>query len=271
MKKTLLTVAAGVLLNSTTALKANQTDALIEFSIKQMEESIDLDGISQCLGVSKSKFLNAQRNTMRYCFESQGEGKQSFDKISEDAMNDCFENQTKQRLELSDSIIQKCKEQFADDEPKDIDYSNLSDEEFEKHTEEQKQEGKKAIDDMLALSKAVSKNTEHLVTLPIFPKSQIMSHYQDGLIIGEEKTLPVAMFTSSEEIKKVIDFYAKKLPEFDKKEITGGLTIFMRNIPKNFDPLKDMVLYQKTPHVTITQLPSSSKKVEVSIEIAYKK
>jgi len=80
-----------VVFNITTEIKADQLDTMIDMSINQIKQDPNINEMTDCLNVSQSKFLNAFRKTMRYCFD-----KHDFSDQAENAMNDCMDRQLQQ-------------------------------------------------------------------------------------------------------------------------------------------------------------------------------
>jgi len=248
---------------------ADQTDAMIEMAIGQMQRDGDLDEITSCLGVSEAQFLDAFRNTMRYCMDKYG-----FDVSSQEAMTACFESRTKQQLDVSDSVMDRCEERFAEDEEDEapMDYSRMSDDEIEAQIALEQRQAMEMMESILAMSKEASKGTEGSISLPIYSPSEIVLHHLNGMTDEQgEATLPVATFSSSDSVAEIAVFYRARLTDFEEKDYDGEMIIFMETLPRTFDPLADIDVYMRTPHVAIYEIASGSKGTNTTIEITYRK
>jgi len=258
-----------VVINITTQVKADQIDAMIDMSLEQLKLDPDIKGMTTCLGVSESKFLEVFRNTMRYCMDKHG-----FAESSENAMNACFNSQTQQRLGTDKSLLNKCKDEYPDDEASsegaDVDYSNMSKEELEQQVLVEQQRGKELLGSIIAMSEAASKGTEGQITLPIYLPSKIVSHFMGDMVNEDNpKAIPVAIFHSNDSLSKITEFYDNHLTKFGKKTYDEGMVIYMMNMKKDFEPLANVELYQQLPHVAIYQFVDENGKQKTSIEIAY--
>jgi len=271
MHKIPVVALAVFLLGQTFVVKANQIDAIIDMSIRQMQREGDLGEITACLGVSEASFLQAHRDTMRYCFDRHG-----IDEASEAAMNNCFAKQSKQRLNVNDSVYRQCEEAYPDEESEqtEIDYTGMSEEDFEKQIQFEQQKGMEMLDSVLAMSKAASQGTEALVTLPIYSSSEIVSHYPKGMTNSMGKLLlPVATFVSSDSTVKVVEFYIRALPKFELDNAEGEVYTFMKKIPKDLKELSfdmDNLPLYSIPHIQIYAVKIDGKD-KTNIIIVYQK
>jgi len=258
-----------LVISATAQVKADQLTAIIDMSVEQVKSDPDFKGMTACLGVSESKFLQAFRKTMRYCMDKHG-----FAESSENAMNACFDSQTEQRLRISGSLYKKCKAEYPDDEASsegaNVDYSNMSEEEFKQQMLVEQQRAKELLGSIIAMSEAATKGTEGQITLPIYSPSKIVSHFMDGMVNEDNpKAIPVAIFHSNDSLSKITEFYDNHLTKFGKKTYDEGMVIYMMNMKKDFEPLADVELYQQLPHVAIYQFVDENGKQKTSIEIAY--
>lgn len=270
MKKINLLVIFYLTTNYTLPVAADQVDMMIDMSVTQMKSAGELSDISKCLGVTEAKFLDTFKYTMRFCADKHG-----FEEESEQALNTCFSEQSKQGLGVSESVFKQCEERFAEEEVTDdeIDYSELSEEQFEQRMKRQQQQSKQALDSMMAMSKAASRGTEDQVTLPIYTKSEIISHYTKGMTNSLGKnTLPIATFISRDSVDKVVKFYQKELPDFELDVFQESMYTFIKEIPANFNEMMmdtNMPLYS-IPHVEIYGITVDGSK-QTNIAITYKR
>ena len=251
--------------------KADQLDAIIEMSVEEMKKDADFKGMTNCLGVAQDKFLKVFRKTMRYCMDKHG-----FSEQAEIAMDICFNTQTEKGLGISSSVFNKCKAKYPDNESDknsdEMDYSNMSQQEIAEQMEIEQQQAKEVMESAIAMSHAMSKGTEDQVTLPVYPSSQIISHFTQGMINEDNpQALPVAMFYSPDSLAKIIAFYDSHLARFDKKKFDGNMVVYMMNMADDFEPSTDMDAFQKSPHITLYPFMDEKGEQKISIEIAYKK
>lgn len=136
------------------------------------------------------------------------------------------------------------------------------------------------MDDMqntMEMMAKASENTLDVITLPIYPNSEVMMHMPMGSMgfgDGTIQTLPAASFASSDSVADVVAFYKKALAKFKQKNMETGQVVFMESMPDGFDLLNNFETYTQTPHVTVSELPSgamgASKGAKTMIEIAYR-
>jgi len=180
-----------------------------------------------------------------------------------------------QQLGVTTSVLKECKERFPDEaleEEIEVDYSNMSDEENQQQIQLIQQQSNEMLESLLETSKTLSKGTETQITLPIYPSSEIVSHFtKNDNNQDTQYKIPVAVFFSNDNLLQVKTFYDKQLANFDKKEIDGGMVVYMENMIENFNFFKHLELYQQSPHVTIYQFSNQQGEQKVSIEIAYNK
>jgi len=263
MLKIILLILTVTIINSPSLARADQIDAIIDMSIKQMQNEKDFGEMTKCLGISKPKMLEGYRKVLRFCFDNVG-----FEESEEDAMGACLDQQRKQQLGISDAAFAKCDEKFPEEDEQDpsanadVDFENMSPEEYQKQMDKQialdRQNSEEAMNAMTEMFKSSAKGTENLVTLPIFQPSEIASHFVKGMTSGAGKqTLPVATFSSSSKLKRVVDFYKKELPGFEVNSFEDSYT-FMKKIPQNFE------------NISINKINMNGKET-VTIAITYQK
>jgi len=263
MQKITLPILAVVITNLSFPVYADQIDNIIDMAIAQMEGSKDFDKDAKCLGIPKPKMLKGQRKILRYCFDKNG-----VNDDNTEAFNRCIKQQTIKQLGISDSTFTKCaNEPSQDDAPPSINPADISPQDYQKQAQE-------SLDKILEMTKAISKGTEHLVTLPIYQPSEIVTHYTNGMTNSSGKqTLPVATFSSTSDIKQVVNFYKKKLPKFDVKSFDNNNFTFIKNSPKDFDRLSmdfdNMPLFF-IPHITISKITINGRE-NINIAITYQK
>lgn len=107
---------------------------------------------------------------------------------------------------------------------------------------------------MQKLAKELSAGTEHLISLPIYKPSTLLSNSIDGYELSDANTsLPVATFSTADSVETVSDFYKKSLPSFQFSEIGSGYN-FMEEIPDDLflqiNDFKNSTIYS-VPHVVI--------------------
>lgn len=107
---------------------------------------------------------------------------------------------------------------------------------------------------MQKLAKELSAGTEHLISLPIYKPSTLLSNSIDGYELSDANTsLPVATFSTADSVETVSDFYKKSLPSFQFSEIGSGYH-FMEEIPDDLflqmNDFKNTTIYS-VPHVVI--------------------
>lgn len=134
----------------------------------------------------------------------------------------------------------------------------------------QRSEGVEGGEQVVDMMRTASAGTENLITLPIFPGSQIQMHLVEGGSFGGNTGLPSATFSSSKSPESIIAYYKKTLPTFKQKALDGGDYIFMESMPKGFSILKHMKEYMGTPHVLVSKARGMPG-VQSKIEISYKK
>jgi len=250
---------------------ADQWEPMINLAVEHLKRSGQLSEIASCVGTSEAQFIAKYRTVVKSCFKQHGTALEG--DAGEDAMDACLESQMLRQFNISQNTLSDCQEQFADEvlvetEP---DYSALSEAELNELISQEIEQGHQALDMMLEASKEASEGTEHLITLPVYQDSQIMAHYAMGMRREDGSlTLPVATFSSSDSVEKIIAFYQQQLPNFEMKNFQGGLAIFMEKIPDEFNPLADMQIYQSIPHITIYALGGDSSD-STTIEIAYQR
>ena len=262
MKNSILII--GSVLASVSA-QASQIDNIVNMATEQFRTSGELSAMASCVGSSEAKVLVAYRETMKFCMSKHG-----FLEASESALDMCMETQASKRLGVKPAKLTSCmdgieSQQIAEEE---ADIENMTEAEFTAYVENQREQALSQMDSMVQMSKQANKGTEGAVTLPVYSSSEIVAHYTEGFSLTPGvKGIPVATFVSKDSVDQITAFYKKALPDFDKKVFDGNMVIFMQNMPSDFDPLKDLEMFQQTPHVSIFKMPSGT---ETSIEVAYK-
>jgi hypothetical protein len=206
--------------------QANEKDAMVEMIVNMMKQSVDLDSLSNCLGVTETNFIDAYTKTIEVCIPKDGlEG-------------NCMEELAPEILGISKTKFDSCtpdddvsEHEHEHEHEEDIDYSALSEEEMTALREKKQAEGMALMEEMAAIMKKSSEGTESKISLPVYSPSTIASHYNRGMQNNKGKTtLPVATFTTKDSVEKVAEFYKKSLPDFEIDH-NKGLYYVMKKIP----------------------------------------
>jgi hypothetical protein len=231
--------------------KADENDAMVEMVVNMMKQSVDIDRLTNCLGVTETKFIDAYTKTIEACIPKDGlEGS-------------CMEELAPEILGISKAKFDSC---TPDDEvakqEEEIDYSTLSKEERTALLAKQQAEGMARIEEMTAMLQKSSEGTEDHISLPIYNPSTIASHYSRGMQNSMGKTtLPVATLTTKDSLEEVIAFYKKSLPDFEIKD-NMGVYYVMKNIPDDLIKLsfdtQNLPLYF-IEHIEVYSLKISDK------------
>lgn len=125
---------------------------------------------------------------------------------------------------------------------------------MQKQLEHSRASAKVFLESMQKLAKELSAGTEHLISLPIYKPSTLLSNSIDGYELSDANTsLPVATFSTADSVETVSDFYKKSLPSFQFSEIGSGYN-FMEEIPDDLflqmNDFKNTTIYS-VPHVVI--------------------
>jgi hypothetical protein len=124
---------------------------------------------------------------------------------------------------------------------------------MQKQLEHSRAGAKVFLESMQKLAKELSAGTEHLISLPIYKPSTLLSHSIISYEFSDDNTLPVATFSTADSVETVSDFYKKSLPSFQFSEI-GSSYNFMEEIPDDLflqiNDFKNTTIYS-VPHVVI--------------------
>lgn len=116
------------------------------------------------------------------------------------------------------------------------------------------------------------------VTLPVYKKTTVMSHFANGELNGMYqdmgiKPLPALMLASPDSVNKIAKYYRGKLKGFREHQIDNQI-LFLKGGPKKYNDMKHMKILVTTPHVRITPIqgiPGTPAGTRSQIEVAYKK
>jgi hypothetical protein len=220
MKKLFTIIITTGLFSLSISTQANEKDAMVEMIVNMMKQSVDLNSLSNCLGVTEKNFIDAYTKTIEVCIPKDGlEG-------------NCMEELAPEILGISKTKFDSC---TPDDDiseyEEDIDDSTLSEEEMTALLEKKRAEGIARMGEMATIMKKSSEGTESKISLPVYSPSTIASHYNRGMQNNKGKTtLPVATFTTKDSVEKVAEFYKKSLPDFEIDH-NKGLYYAMKKIP----------------------------------------
>jgi hypothetical protein len=262
MKRLLIVIATSTLLSLSINAKADKNEAMVEMIVSMMKKSGEISGLSRCLGITEDSFLNAYKKTIEVCIPKDGlEG-------------NCMEESASEVFGISKAKFDACTNDDTElsDQEENIDFSTLSEEEKMAFIEKQQAEGLARMEEMADLMKKASEGTENDITLPVYNPSSLTSHYVNGMESNSgKKTLPVATFTTSDSVEKVIEFYEESLPTF-KVSKSGEIYYVMKEVPNNLFQLsmdmENLPLYS-VPHIETYSLIMSGEETTL-IVISYK-
>jgi hypothetical protein len=234
LKITLLLAAV-----ASTPILAQESE--VDFMVELMKGNGTLADSASCLGVSADKFESAIRIVMPKCLKKHG-----FD--SEEAMEFCMVDGLSQKTGVDKRKLTAC----ADEADKQAELA-----------------GQDEMESAMDAMRRSSEKTINLITLPIYPQSNVVMHMTTGIIMptlkGKVQALPAATFESEDAPEKVLAFYSKKLADYEVKKLVQGEILLMPSFPENFNLIEDYHAYMTTEHVMIRK--QSGKTL---IEIAYK-
>jgi len=248
------------LLIFTSSSYAGKYDAQIDMVIQMITSSNEFKTSAQCIGITQNQAEVAYRKVMTACMEKYGNNDDNID-----IQNKCIEIGAKKELNLTPEIIKKCTvddENSSDkiNEPEEDDMS-------EESLAAQQQAGKEQLQAMLDMVQKQSAGTEKSITLPIYPNAQLMANHK-FMILSGKKTLPVAMFSTPDDIKKVVEYYKKNLATFNRHFKMDTYEFAEKLPPETLDFNSYNEAFYFMPSVTIYQI---SNNVPVTIQIVYKK
>ncbi|PKI12674.1 hypothetical protein [Colwellia sp. 12G3] len=261
MKKLVTIIVTTALLSFSVTAKADKNDAMVEMVVNMMKQTVQLDSLSNCLGVTETNFIKAYTKTVEACIPKDGlEG-------------NCIEELAPEILGISKAKFDSC---IPDDDVAEqeeaVDYSALSEKERAALLTKQQAEGMARMEEMAALMKKSSEGTEDKISLPVYSPSTMSSHYSSGMQNSMGKTtLPVATFTTKDSVEKVVGFYKNSLPDFKIKN-NMGVYYVMNKIPEDLAKLsfdtENLPLYF-IPHIETYSLKVAQQDTTF-IVISYK-
>ena len=72
MKNLVTIIVITGLLSLSMNTQANEKDAMVEMIVNMMKQSVDIDSLSNCLGVTETNFINAYTKTIEACIPKDG-------------------------------------------------------------------------------------------------------------------------------------------------------------------------------------------------------
>jgi len=279
-----------------TTLIANPNEAMIDYSMQMMKQKGMFQQLAQCTGASATKLEKAMRGSMKNCMTEEYLNDQTAAKqcslsyltketgLTEAQFESCQtseESQPKSEYELKlEELEREQNIYFEKEELTDADEKRLTQINEEIGTLMASQQ-KAAMEQMGQLVKAISKaskGTTDQITLPVYHNSQVISHMTKAgeIQMGDLtlKTLPAATFSSNSDIKTIVAFYKKQLPNFKLQHDESGDYLFMETMSDNFDLLRNIQEFTSTPHINISPENNEAglmpEGTQVVIEIAYR-
>lgn len=307
MKKMILLV--GLCASASTMGNTEKNQAMFDMMMAMAKNSQDADtaAAAKCLGTTEAKMQAIFERAMTSCFNRYKH--EAFDAFTTH-MEACVEPAIEKESGFSRDKIASChsEEDKIEDEYANIEAqmdqlneqldklysSDASSADIEVLTEQLNQlEAQAAALDNAMPPNSIAGQTEelakslemlaqastqslHLITLPIYENSKVMMHMIDGgNMMGMNKALPAATFSSTDEANKIIAFYRKSLPTFTYKDLGNGEHIFMEKMPQDFHILRNVSEYMSTPHVMIRGIVGQppmgvTAGAKSMIEIAYR-
>jgi len=223
--------------------------------IDQQLNSGEFKEPAKCLGVSEKKIADSTKSVFSTCVKSVG-------MTEDDALDNCVKTAMPKALGVAKGKFESCAQKFEEEDEADMAADSFDPKEIEALAA--------GLENTL---QAAASGSEGKITLPVYPGSKIQSHFEDGMKFGEVQTPPGAMFSSSDSVQQIVAFYKKSLKGYDYKDMGKFGHLFMKNMPANFDFMKDMNLYLSTPHVLVTGFGGAGgpRGAKSKIEIAYEK
>ncbi len=273
--------------------------------IDQELKSGEFKAPAQCLGVNETKLASHYKTVISHCFKTvnianEGEVNQCMESqmqsklyVSENTLTTCIaegevddnygggpQSATEKEITVLEAEAERLdhisydrdltaqeQKKFASIEKELDSLYKISEQEIK--AEYENYDAKKEFSDLAAMFELGAKNREHKITLPIYKNSKIKSHMEQGMSVGGNTSIPVAMLSSNDSTDKVAAFYKSELKNYKYSDLGDGGHIFMENMPENFNYLTHRDDILTTPHVTITVVGSGKEK-QTMIEIAYK-
>lgn len=291
------------------SVMANETQnrAMMDMMQAMASQSAENQQVAECLGTSVPKMKAAFNRTIESCFNKL---KKLPSEEFADEISVCLELELPSSLGISQDRFQKCDEDASEDnsfmspemkalQDKIDRLSSELDALYEKGASESQLERKiieleAASEQMNSLTEQAfapggsmqqemmkqfdmisqsSESTLKYITLPIYPNAKVMVHMPASGRLELDKqyiTLPAATFSSPDDAAKVVDYYAKNLKGFQKKQLKNGEVVFMKNMPADFDILTHMQAYVSQPHVLIKKAEGNMyPNAKTFIELAY--
>ena len=271
---------AAILLCSGSVFANPTQQQQIDMAIAMMESTGTLTQLAQCLDLPKAKVSQALRNTYAAC------GLAEMDSDAPDAVFEaCLVSKIPAYSGVPASRWQECGEQDDqqhDDEQQDsilaqIDalYERIGDREptaaeqqqIEQLLEQMQQRGNAELEMMVNGMVAGSQGSEHLITLPLYPRAQILINIpaQAEIEIGEQAyaTLPGASFVTTDSPEQVLQYYRQQLPDYKVHRSSlaeKGEVALMQHLPAGFDYVKDMGRAFSIAHIYIQVASGAEQK-----------
>jgi hypothetical protein len=277
------------------------TSSLLErmkVGIENQYKNGALEPVANCLGVTEEKFLEGALANLANCedsieeMESCSTNKAKIAKhigVSKEELIECGkpEAQTKKistRNNPTEEKLDALYDKIGDREPTSSEREQikaLTREMMAASQEQIKSHAKRFADSL----KAASKNTENLVTLPIYSNSTILSHGTEVTLdmtseaeagndfLNGVDLLPSAVFESSGNLQEVVNFYKDKLPGFEGKSLDKDSYIFMKDLPENFSITKNIKETMSVPNILVrktSQTAALFEETKTIINITYK-
>jgi hypothetical protein len=262
MKKTIYVII--IVLSSSFCLPALSQD-MASMMMQQMKtEMIDTcsdKAFLSCIGISKKKCISVTTQAIENCEHLFPKDSAAMrDETAFMAHGECINGQLLKNTNIGADKLNAC-DSVAEDEPS----AGTSPMEME--------QGIVMFNQAMQLH-AKSIGTDG-VTLPIYKKATLMSHFTADQMaqMFDVGPLPALVLASPDDTNKIVKFYRNKLKGFKEYNIHGDI-LFMERGPKKFDYIKEMKIYLTTPHVLITSFqdtPGIPDGTKSKIEISYKK
>ena len=247
-----------------TSLSANSSvqDQQIKMMIQMMESMGELDRLAECINLPTNKVKTIIQKSMNKC------GLPDMENDDPEHML-CMQNETVSLSGISASKWDACGEEQAPENPLlsqlEALYERIGnreptaqeEREINRLMNQMQEDGIKEMQRMVNGMVEGSQGSEHSISLPIFPNAQLLIHMpaQGAIEIAEQRfdTLPGASFLTKSSPQEVLSFYQNSLPsfKFHKPALSPQDAVIMKELPNNFDYVRDMGRAFSIPHIYI--------------------
>lgn len=239
-------------------------DQQITMMIQMMESMGELSRLSECINLPPNKLKTIIQKSFQKC------GLPDMEMDEDPEHSECMQ---KSAVSISGISAEKWASCEDNDEPTqdpilsklDALYERIGEreptqqEEFEINQlmNQMQENGVQEMSQIVNGMIAGSQGSEQNITLPIYTNAQLLIHIpaQGAIEIAEKRyeTLPGASFISKSSPQEVLSYYQRALPNYKlyKPALMPQDVLIMKELPMNFDYVRDMGKAFSIPHIHI--------------------